>query len=243
MMHYMLGFVTGLGLAGGVVLALNATHNAPPFVQVAQISDEDRAQLAPRRLIIGLDISKSNPLIDKPDFAAKVGAKIGDMVRQMGFASEVHVRTFGSYDAAQNNFAFDTVLSVRSRPENVGAEVEKLVAGVPVLVERGKFHPQNYTNILGFLDNMRESVGCDGMPTTIVLASDGIEDSEYARLDKDSAHLPLPAEKQFGRCESLQIFGIGQGTRSPKKTARLRDEWERWAHAAGFHSFVALNDW
>lgn len=243
MMRYMLGFVTGLGLAGGGVLALNAAHLTPPFVQVAQLSDADRAQLQPRRLIIGLDISKSNPLIDKPAFAAKVGEKIGDMVRELGFASEVHIRTFGSYDAAQNNFAYDTVLSVRSRPENVGGEVEKLVAGVPQLVARGKFHPQNYTNILGFLENMDQSFGCTSMPTTIVLASDGIEDSEYARLDKESSHLPLPSEKKFGRCESLQIFGIGQGTRSPKKTARLRDEWERWAHAAGFHSFVALNDW
>jgi hypothetical protein len=41
----------------------------------------------------------------------------------------------------------------------------------------------------------------------------------------------------------LQILGIGEGTRSPIKTTRLRDEWIRWAREAGFAKFQGLNDW
>ncbi len=243
MMKVLLGVLTFAALSGGGTLAWQASHNTAPVIESAYVSDSEQAQLAPRRLIIGLDISKSNPLIDNPDFAAKVGAKIADEISKLGFASEVHVRTFGAYDAGMNNFAFDAVLSVRNRPENVAAEVEKLVSGTPILVQRGRFHPQDYTNILGFLDNMNESVGCSGLPTTIVLASDGIEDSELAHLDTPDSHLPAPEGRPYRGCVSLEILGIGQGTRSPTKTMRLRQEWSRWAQEAGFPRFIGLNDW
>ena len=241
MMRVLLAFTTAVGLAGGGVLAWDAVEHAPR-VENAAYFDSD-APLQPKRIIIGLDISKSNPLIDDRDFAAKVGLRIGKIVAGLGFASEVYVRTFGSYDASQNSFYYDVVISTRARPENVAAEIQKLVSGVPMLVERGRFHPQRRTNIIGFLDNVRESIGCTRMPTTIVLASDGIEDSEYARLDNPAEHLPLPEAKSFSHCTSLQILGVGQGTHSPKTTARLRHEWERWAGAAGFQEFVGLNDW
>ena len=41
----------------------------------------------------------------------------------------------------------------------------------------------------------------------------------------------------------FQILGIGQGTRSPKETVRLRNEWAKWAWRAGFAKFTGLNDW
>lgn len=242
-MKILLGIVTAAGLLGGGVMAVDATHTAARYEPASYADNSDQAAAQPQRIIIGLDISKSNPLIDNPDFAAKVGAKIADIVGRLGFASEVHVRTFGTYDASQNDFAYDAVLSVRNRPENVAAEIQKLVSGTPMLVERGRFHPQDYTNILGFLDNAHESLGCSGMPTTILLASDGIEDSEYAHLDDPNSHLPAPDGRPYRGCVKLEILGIGQGTRSPTKTMRLRSEWERWAHQAGFSEFQGLNDW
>jgi hypothetical protein len=241
MMRAMLAFTTAIGLIGGGILARDAMETAPKVEQASYLDSD--APLQPKQIIIGLDISLSNPLIEDRDFASKVALRISNMVGEMGFASEVHVRTFGAYDASQNSFYYDSVLSTRARPENVAAEIEKLIAGVPTLVERGRFHPQKRTNILGFLDNVNESIGCRRMPTTIVLATDGIEDSEYARLDNPEDHLPLPAGHPFRACASLQILGIGQGTHSPKKTARLRDEWQRWADAAGFQQFLGLNDW
>jgi hypothetical protein len=237
--HVMLAIATVAGLAGGGALAVNAARNAQSHVQVAEVSD----QIVPKRLVIGLDLSKSNPLIDNPAFAAKVAARIAGQVRSLGFMSEVHVRTFGNFDASSNTFAYDTVISTHARPQNVAAEIEKLISGTPMLVERGKWDAQNNTNIVAFLDNAVTSIGCSGMPTTVILASDGIEDSEYARLSLEDSRLPEPQGHPFKGCAELQILGVGQGTRSPIETVRLRTQWTRWAQAAGFGHFLGLNDW
>ncbi|MGD0144984.1 MAG: hypothetical protein ABSC92_17670, partial [Rhizomicrobium sp.] len=61
--------------------------------------------------------------------------------------------------------------------------------------------------------------------------------------DDPDDHLPAPEGRPFAGCTELQILGIGEGTRSPIKTTRLRDEWTRWAHQAGFVKFQGLNDW
>jgi hypothetical protein len=204
---------------------------------------QDEAPPPPRRVIVGLDLSLSNPLIADPAFAAKVGGRIAGELRTLGFGSEVHVRTFGNYDATSNTFAYDAVLSVRERPQNVADDVGRLIAATPLLVKQGKWRGQGRTNILAFLDNLSHSPGCQGLPTTIVLATDGIEDSVYARLDYPSSHLPKPEGRPFRGCYELEILGLGQGTRSPLKTTRLRAEWQGWADAAGFQHFVALNDW
>ncbi|HEV2562140.1 MAG TPA: hypothetical protein VGT78_08345 [Rhizomicrobium sp.] len=237
----MLAIATATAIGAGGAYAVDATRNAPRIELASNMREQ--AEIAPRRLVIGLDISKSNPLVADPAFAAKVGARIADEVKKLGFASEVHVRTLGNYDAASNNFYYDAVLSIRSRPEDVAAEIQRLVAGTPLLVKSGKWKSQGTTNILAFLDNVSQSIGCEGMPTTIILASDGIEDSEYARLSRASAHLPAPDGKPFAGCAELQILGLGQGANSPVETVRLRKEWTGWAHAAGFAKFVGLNDW
>ncbi|HXC55598.1 MAG TPA: hypothetical protein VNU97_09895 [Rhizomicrobium sp.] len=238
-MKLMLALITATGLLGGGAMAV---HEARDTARL-EASLDDEAAVAPRRLVIGIDISKSNPLVDDSAFAAKVAARVANLVRGLGMASEVHVRTFGSYDASSNNFYYDALISVRNRPESVAAEIQKLIAGTPLLVRSGKWRSQDNTNILAFLDNVSQSIGCGGMPTTVVLASDGIEDSDYVRLQRDGAHLPPPDGKPFRGCTEMEILGIGQGTRSPIVTTRLRAEWTRWAAAAGFAKFIGLNDW
>jgi hypothetical protein len=238
-MNVMLAVATAAALIGGSALAMKSADDT----RVIEADYLQQAQVAPQRLVIAIDLSKSNPLIDDPDFAAKVGARVADEVRGLGFASEVHVRTFGNYDAESNNFHYDTVLSVRNRPEQVAAEVQKLIAGTPMLVQQGKWKAQGRTNILAFMDNVSQAIGCSGLPTTIVLASDGIEDSEYARLEHADAHLPAPDGRPFAGCAELQILGLGEGDRSPSETTRLRSEWSHWSRAAGFPRFQGLNDW
>lgn len=237
----MLAIATATAIGAGGVYAVNAAQSAASIEIASNLADQ--AAIAPQRLVIGLDISQSNPLVSDPAFAAKVGARVAGQIRKLGFASEVHVRTLGNYDASSNAFYYDAVLSVRSRPEDVADEVERLIAGTPLLVKNGKWKAQSRTNILAFLDNVSQSIGCAGMPTTIILASDGIEDSEYAHLARANAHLPAPDGKPFAGCAELQILGLGQGTRSPIETVRLRKEWTGWAKAAGFHEFQGLNDW
>jgi hypothetical protein len=239
-MKIMLALVTAAGLVGGGAAALQAARSTEPIVLA---SLDDSAALAPRRIIIGLDISKSNPLVEDPAFAAKVGARIANIVRGLGFASEVHVRTFGSYDASSNNFYYDALISTRNRPEHAGDEIQRLISGTPQLVKSGKWKSQTRTNILAFLDNISQSIGCRGLPTTVILASDGVEDSEYVRLQNRGAILPAPTGKPFRGCAEMQILGIGQGMNSPMTTTRLRAEWMRWAVSAGFARFIGLNDW
>ena len=207
-MRIMLALVTAVGLAGGGAMAVHATRSTAPIVSA---SVEEGAIVTPRRIIIGLDISKSNPLVDDPAFAAKVGARIANIVRGLGFASEVHVRTFGSYDASSNNFYYDALISTRNRPEHAGDEIQKLISGTPQLVRSGKWKSQTRTNILAFLDNIAHSIGCKNFSTTVILASDGIEDSEYVRLQKRGAMLPAPGDRPFRGCAEMQILGIGQG--------------------------------
>ena len=233
MKSILLALATAGALIGGGALAM----------RVADTSADTGIALHPQRIVIGLDLSRSNPLIADPAFAAKVGARIADTVRNLGFASEVHVRTFGNYDATSNNFAYDVVLSVRDRPENVAAEVQKLVTGTPLLVKNGKWRAQANTNILAFIDNVSHGIGCGGMPTTIILASDGIEDSSYTKLTRENAHLPDPDGKPYAGCAGFEILGLGQGADNPRFTSRLRKEWSEWAHTAGFGQFIGLNDW
>jgi hypothetical protein len=238
--NVLLAAATAVGLVGGGVMAVNAAKNANAYARVAEAGDQ---VAAPKRIIIGIDLSKSNPLIDNPPFAAKIAQRVANEVRSLGFASEVHVRSFGNFDASSNTFAYDTMISTHARPEAVAAEIQKLIAGTPTLVERGKWVSQNNTNIIAFLDNAVLSIGCSNMPTTVILASDGIEDSEYARLDREDARLPAPDGHPFKGCAELQILGVGQGTRSPTETTRLRSQWAHWAQQAGFSQFLGLNDW
>jgi hypothetical protein len=244
LMNAMLAVVTATALVGGGYLAVDASRTADAALRATPVNYlSDHANIAPRRIVVAIDLSKSNPLIDSPEFAAKVADRVGDEIRGLGFASEVHVRTFGSYDASSNNFHYDVQISVRNRPEVVAAEVEKLISGTPMLVRQGKWRAQGNTNILAFMDNVSNAIGCSGLPTSIILASDGIEDSEYVRLGHADAHLPAPDGRPFAGCSDLQILGLGEGDRSPSETVRLRGEWNRWAHAAGFGRFQGLNDW
>jgi hypothetical protein len=224
-----LALAAAAALLGGGALAMQGTH-------------DDANVLHPERVIIGLDLSLSNPLVDDKAFAARVGMQVANTVRNLGMASEVHVRTFGSYDPSANNFAYDTVISVRARPEAVAAEIQRLIAGTPRLVSSGRWRPQQTTNIVAFLDNSVRAQGCRGMPTTIILASDGIEDSDYTKLNR-GGHLPPPDRRLFRGCSALIIYGLGQGAGSPVLTNRLRSEWENWAREAGFTTFLGLNDW
>jgi len=234
MRKFLFAAATAGALIGGGALIAETAAGSP---------ETDDAAPARSRIVIGLDLSRSNPLIADPAFAAKVGARVATIVRGLGFGSEVHVRTFGNYDATSNTFAYDAVLSVRNRPANVAADIQRLIAGTPMLVKSGKWRAQENTNILAFLDNVSQSIGCADLPTTIVLASDGVEDSDYASLGHPDSHLPAPQGSPFKGCAEFEILGLGQGTASPRTTTRLRAEWQGWAHPAGFAHFQGLNDW
>lgn len=227
---------SALVLAAAVILLV-------PAGAMGARADSDRP--SPQRIVIGLDLSKSNPLVTSRQYAASVAQYVSEMVKALPLASSVMLRTFGTYEGDRNTLRVDR--SISSLPDEKPAAVAKLVreiiANVPKLVRNGTLDAQNSTNILAFLDNMSDVVDCTEMSTNIVLISDGMEDSEYAKLSNPKDHLPRPTSRIYKNCGELQILGLGRGQRSPAATQRIRREWENWARAAGFRSFVGLNSW
>ena len=199
----------------------------------------------PRTIIVGIDLSTSNPLIVNEPFAGKVAVRVGSMIEGLAPHSRVELRSFGTYDSGANAaLTFDATIAPRTaRPEEIARFITSVVASVPKLVSSGKVHAQNATNIIAFLDNMAAITDCRALPATVILASDGIEDSKLANLSHRRGSLPMPARPIYQGCDQLVILGLAQGVNDPRETQRLRDEWTAWAQAAGFKSFIGLNDW
>ena len=196
----------------------------------------------PRHLVIGLDLSKSNPLVTSDTFAAQVAARLAEDIRDLPVRSKVTVRSFGVYDTGSNALRIDQVISARARPDDVAEGIQALVANLPRLVAEGKLQAQMKTNIVPFLETMSGSVDCS-TPTKIVLLTDGAEDSELGKLTRTGGRLPAPRAGVFGGCDELLMLGIGRGFDSPATTSRFRTAWTGWAEGAGFRQFNGLYDW
>ncbi len=227
-----------------VCLCLCAYASVLPFGEVVA----DPVKVQGERLIIGLDLSQSNPLVTKPLYAQKLAKRVGDQIRGLPLRSLVLIRTFGDSDGTRNTLRIDEVVSARNRPETIAASVELLIASVPQLVSDGRLEMQPSTHIIAFIKTMHLAIGECRTPTTFILLSDGLEDSEYARLKNPGAHLPpldirAPQDKRF-KCDELQILGLGEGLPRQSDVDHLRDEWQNWASGDGpFQRFSGLRDW
>jgi hypothetical protein len=212
-------------------------------LSAARAIEEDHRP--PVRIIIGLDLSKSNPLVDSTSYAAATADFLADTVKDLPFASVVNLRTFGSYGARANNLRIDRTISSLpdEKPAAVASLVREVVTSIPKLVRNGTLDAQSSTNIIAFLENMSDLVDCNKMEASVLLVSDGIENSEYANLSRSSEHLPRPSSRMFAGCSELEIIGLGQGQMRPSLTEHLRSEWSAWAKAAGFRSFSGFNSW
>lgn len=198
-----------------------------------------------RTIIIGIDLSSSNPLIRDDQFAAKVAYRIRGQIETLPPRSRVILRSFGSYNSQANApLSLNVTIAPKTaRAEDTANLISTVIANVPQMVRQGRLQEQSSTNIVPFLMNMARVVDCRTMPTYVVLATDGLEDSQVTDLTRRRNTLPAPQVAPFPGCEQLMILGIGRGLNSPGDTERLRGEWAFWAQAAGFKSFVGLNDW
>ncbi|MEM9123928.1 MAG: hypothetical protein AAGB03_11490 [Pseudomonadota bacterium] len=218
---------------------------------------DDSGRPLPQNLVLGLDMSASNPLVDNPNFASKVADRVRPLIEDLPIRSEVRLRTFGSYNSSANHLRLDRKLSIKQRPEDVAELIGTIIAGIPTLVKDGKLKTHQRTNILAFLETMEKVTDCSAMPTTVILVTDGVEESTYADLRIRStrgktppqeegetwAHfLPKPG-RDFRSCRELQMLGLGFGQDNPAYTAFLQDEWGAWAKKAGFKQYTGLYDW
>jgi hypothetical protein len=199
----------------------------------------------PRTIVIGIDLSSSNPLVRDAGFAGRVAQRIQPLIANLPPRSRVLLRSFGAYNSAANNaLTLDVLIAPKTaRAEDMARLIGGVIGGLPKMVREGRVQVQNATNIVPFLMNMSKSVDCRLMPVHVVLATDGVEDSQVANLSRRSATLPAPQSAPFPGCEELMILGIGRGLNSPGDTERLVGEWQYWSQSAGFRRFVGINDW
>ncbi len=199
----------------------------------------------PRTIVIGIDLSASNPLVRDDGFAGRVAARVQPLIAGLSPHSRVLLRSFGAYNAPANNkLSLDVVIAPKTaRAEDIARLVGGVVGGLPQMVRDGRVQVQGSTNIVPFLMNIARNVDCRAMPVHVILASDGVEDSQVAKLSRRTATLPAPQSAPFPGCEELMILGIGRGLNSPGDTERLYGEWQFWSQSAGFRRFVGLNDW
>jgi hypothetical protein len=199
----------------------------------------------PRTIVIGIDLSGSNPLVRDDGFAYKVSERIRPYIANLAPRSRVILRSFGAYNSSSNSpLTLDILIAPKTaRAEDMATLISSVVAGVPQMVRQGRLQVQSSTNIVPFLLNVSRIVDCRAMPTHVFLASDGLEDSQVANLNRRAATLPAPPGAVFAGCQELAILGIGRGLGSPADTERLRSEWANWARAAGFLNYIGLNDW
>jgi hypothetical protein len=229
------------GIAVGGANARAQSFSWSPFQQVSQPAP----QLQPKTVLIGLDLSRSNPLVRDPGYAARVAERIRPLIADLAPRSRVMLRSFGTYNTdMRGTITLDVTIAPKSaRAEDISKLVAQVIANIPTMVSQGKFQAQPDTNIIPFLMNMARVTNCNAMPTHVILASDGIEDSRIVNLRGRNAVLPPPPGEIFPGCTELQILGIGRGMNSPYDTERLIAEWGNWSKAAGFRHFLALNDW
>ncbi|MEQ8283727.1 MAG: hypothetical protein RIC04_06430 [Parvibaculum sp.] len=225
------------GIAAGLGLAVLLT--ATPFLAAGAGAVDAPAR--PQTVVIGLDLSKSNPLVEDGAYAARVAARLTSEIDGLPVRSRVMVRTFGAYDSAANPLKVDEVISARARPESVADGISALVTALPQLVAEGKLKAQDWTYIVSFMETMSHQVDCAAGDVRFILLTDGFEDSEQARLLRGGS-LPKPYPYYQG-CTELVMLGVGQGGGSPAVTKRAREQWEGWAQAAGFQRFTGLYDW
>ena len=82
-----------VAMNGGEAEEMTATKSTSG-VQRAKPGPIDEG--APRRIIIGLDLSSSNPLVEDAAYARKVATRIRSDLASLAFRSEVRIRTFES---------------------------------------------------------------------------------------------------------------------------------------------------
>ncbi|MBI1260569.1 MAG: hypothetical protein GC184_02475 [Rhizobiales bacterium] len=225
-----------LSLVAAAFIAVMPCHN------VAQANDA-APKPRPQTIIIGLDLSKSNPMVTDDAYAARAGAKAVEDLYELPLKSRVLLRTFGSYEVTSNGLKIDQRISSHAKPDQVAEGIATIIANVPTLVRSGKLAAQSKTNIVPFLETMSQVVDCQDAEVHVILLTDGFEDSEYAHLTSRGGRLPAPSTAMYKGCASLTILGIGQGGGSPSATQNLREEWRGWAKTAGFEHYAGLYDW
>lgn len=200
-------------------------------------SDKSSKLDSRRHLIVGIDISGSNKLIEDQKIADKAAMKIKEAVSRFDLGDKVDFRTFGSYGMS-NNIRSDFKLTRRNPPKKIANHLEVVVKMLPSEVASGRLPPGGTTHLVAFLEDESELINCQNPKTEIWLFSDGIEASPGVSpraLELGNIELPEARTDRLRGC-SVTIYGIGETHDKPPsrdKTHNLRKAWENWSNDAG----------
>lgn len=197
----------------------------------------------PRDLMIALDISTSNVIVENDAMAAKAARKAAEMIRSLNAGDRLRIRTFGSYSHSDNPLRVDMPISRRMPARRIAASVERLIASIPELVKSGRLPAGVTTHITAFLEEEAALLSCSTRHTALVLFTDGIESSPETSSDalvQGRAGLPAPNGHVLRDC-GLRLYGIGESTGRAERrwTKNLITAWTAWAEQAGatFNAF------
>jgi len=191
-------------------------------------------------IIVGLDVSASNPLIAESGYAADKGRQIADEIRKLSIGDTVIVETFGAHGSTSTT-RLTVPLSNRIRPDKAAAYVQGFIGKLPQLVKAGKLRPAGETNIVSFLRTRAGRYGCDN--TRYIVVTDGRESSDVvdeAALMSGRASLPTPSQPWLSRCH-VRLIGVGQGVPS-QVSFRLVQQWQNHLKSAGARSIQVQED-
>jgi len=198
------------------------------------VADDQRT---PRDLMIALDVSTSNVIVESDVMAAKAGREAAEMILTLGNGDRVRIRTFGSYSQSENPLRLDITISRRMPAHRVAASVERLIASLPELVESGRLPAGGTTHITAFLEEEAALLSCGTRLTALALFTDGIEASPATspeQLASGQAALPAPNGDVLQGC-GISLYGIGEttGGADRARTQNLINAWTEWADQAG----------
>ena len=209
--------------------------------QAAPAGAQDDA--ASRDLLIGLDVSRSNVIVEDDRMAAKAADTAAEMIRSLENGDRLSIRTFGAYSMSGNPLRLDLTVSRRMPARRIAASVERLIARLPDLVADGRLAAGGTTHITAFLEEEAALLSCGSRDTALVLFTDGIEASPQTSpeaLARGHAGLPAPDSDDLRGC-ALSLYGIGETTGGAQRsrTENLIAAWTAWTKQAGL-SFNAL---
>lgn len=217
------------------------------------------AAAEPTLLIIGVDISQSNPLVLGPQMdglRARARERVREAIGSLELGSIIMIRTFG------DNAAMHPALGRPDSPELIvyprhpvpafrsmatarAALADAYVARVDAAIAAATAAPDPYTRIRRFLRDSLVAVNDKADFTDPVrqivtqrrvkflLLTDGVEDDPPVRLLRGSA-LGAPGFT-IPRCSELRMVGFGQAERTmpAAQLTHLQEEWQAWSAAVG----------
>lgn len=188
-------------------------------------------------LVIGADVSRSNPLVSHAPFAKAVAERLSKKVRTLEYGEWVHLKTFGD-GGIQHIEDKSLQITRRMSPQQAASRVADAIRGFP-----SSGQGEGSTNLLGFLENNR--FDCDTEGAAVWLLTDAIEQSAEVNGNDLLLGKPLPAPfaKPLDGCDVV-IIGLGRigdgGTLPRSQLHALQTTWTDWLNKAGARSVEIL---